>query len=43
MLKPVAERYYRMPAWLKPLSKPHGFPVRYDLEATLGIEEGSEN
>ena len=43
VLKPVAERYYRMPAWLKPLSKPHGFPVRYDLEATLGIEEGSEN
>ena len=31
VLKPVAERYYRMPAWLKPLSKPHGFPVRYDL------------
>jgi hypothetical protein len=33
VLRPVAERYYRMPAWLAPLSRPSPFLTRYGLEA----------
>jgi hypothetical protein len=32
VLRPVAERYYRMPAWLRPFSKRSYFLERYNLE-----------